>query len=192
LYQKQARADAPFHLTNTNLDQVYTGANAEDMAAFRAVRDTAGEILSYRDEPALTVYHSNAGGKTEAAKEVWGEDYPYLKAVKSPYDRVAPSYSWELSISGSTLRTLLRKAGFNIGEPVTITVKHRTPTGRVKGLVVRDGLRHLMLSGEEFRKVIGYGTLRSTLFSVKKVQTGFVFKGKGPFQCEEGTNRVRL
>jgi stage II sporulation protein D len=74
LYQKRSRADSPFHLTNTNLDQVYTGASAEDMAAFRTVRATAGEILSYMGEPALAVYHSNAGGKTEAAKEVWGEE----------------------------------------------------------------------------------------------------------------------
>jgi stage II sporulation protein D len=180
VYQKRKRADAPFHLTNTNLDQVYIGANAEDMAAFSAVRDTAGEILSYRGEPALAVYHSNAGGQTEAAKEVWGADYPYLKAVKSPYDRSAPSFSWELSISGEALGGLLRKAGYNIGDPVHITTKERSSTGRVKSLEVRDRSGgSLMLPGEHLRKAVGYAALRSTLFNVKRVGGGFVFKGRG-------------
>jgi stage II sporulation protein D len=180
LYQKLKRSDSPFHLTNTHMDQVYTGAKAEDMASFRAVKETAGEILSFNGEPALALYHSNAGGETEAAEDVWVTDYPYLKAVKSPYDKGKPDFSWELSLSGGTLGVLLKKAGYGIEEPVSITVKKRSPTGRVKSIVVKDGFGDsLTFSGEELRKAMGYAILRSTLFNVEEDEGGFVFKGRG-------------
>lgn len=180
IYQKQARSGSAFHLTNTNMDQVYGGAQGEDIAALIAVKETAGEILSYRGEPALALYHSNAGGRTEAAKDVWVADYPYLRAVTSPYDRGAPNFNWEFAASGSTLKGLLTRAGYTIGEPVRITVAQRSPTKRVKKILIKDGSGHtLTLSGENLRKALGYAILRSTLFKVEKTSTGFLFKGRG-------------
>lgn len=180
LFKKRRQTGAPFHLTNTNLDQVYTGADAEDTAALRAVMDTAGEILFYAGEPALTLYHSNAGGKTEAAKDVWGSHYPYLKAVKSPYDGGVPSFSWELSLSAGKLKEAMGKAGYELSEPVGISVKKRSPTGRVKSVVIREASGGgLVLTGEALRKALGYAILRSTLFTVEKTAGGFVFKGRG-------------
>jgi stage II sporulation protein D len=180
VYQKRARSGSAFHLTNTNMDQVYSGAHTEDLAALRAVEETAGEILAYRGEPALTLYHSNAGGRTESAKDVWAGDYPYLKAVKSPFDRGAPNFQWEFAASSDTLTGLLVRAGYDIGEPVRIKVKERSPTGRVKEILILDSSgRRLTLSGEELRKALGYAILRSTLFNVKRTRSGFLFKGRG-------------
>lgn len=49
-----------------------------------AVDDTRGEVMVYNDQPILAVFHSaSAGGFTEACKDVWGSDLPYLVSVKS-------------------------------------------------------------------------------------------------------------
>jgi stage II sporulation protein D len=56
LTRKLERRGEPYHLTNTNMDQVYTGANAEDMAARSGVRETSGEALWFDGAPALTLY----------------------------------------------------------------------------------------------------------------------------------------
>jgi len=49
-----------------------------------AVDDTRSEVMVYDDQPILAVFHSaSAGGFTEACKDVWGSDLPYLVSVKS-------------------------------------------------------------------------------------------------------------
>ncbi|MBI5598202.1 MAG: SpoIID/LytB domain-containing protein [Deltaproteobacteria bacterium] len=180
LYQKAKRNGAAFDLTGTHMDQVYTGAGAEDAAALRAVKETVGEVLFHDGSPALTVYHSNAGGMTEASRDVWGSDYPYLRALNSKYDSVAPSYSWELSLSAAKMQEIFKKAGYSIDEPEAIEPREVTSTGRVKSLFVKDIFgRRLDLTGEDMRKVIGYSTLRSTLFKVEKRGDEFVFRGRG-------------
>ena len=113
LHQKRLRSKAAFHLEGTVMGQVYTGSEAEDASSMKAVRETAGEIISYGGGPALTVYHSNAGGVTEASINIWKRDYPYLVSVKSPYDESAPRFQWEFQLPGASLGNLLVSAAAN-------------------------------------------------------------------------------
>ena len=62
-------------------------------AAREAVRQTAGEVLSYDGQLIDAVYFSCSGGATEAAVAVWGTDVPYLQAVESPGEEAAPRFS---------------------------------------------------------------------------------------------------
>jgi len=80
IYQKKERAEQLYHMTGTHMDQVYTGAAVEDNASFRAVKKTRGEILLYKGRPALTLYHSNAGGVTEIARNVWATNVSSISA----------------------------------------------------------------------------------------------------------------
>ncbi len=180
IYQMEERKDNLFHLTGTYMDQVYTGAAVEDRASFRAVKKTIGEVLVYRGQPALTLYHSNAGGVTEFARNVWGADEPYLRSVKSRHDKGAPNYRWELALSKVSLGEKLRAAGYDIGSPKKIKVKEYTKTGRAVGLVITDKEGRIVeIKGEDLRKILGYAILRSTLFKVSNKRRGFVFKGRG-------------
>ncbi|MEK7773874.1 MAG: SpoIID/LytB domain-containing protein, partial [Deltaproteobacteria bacterium] len=177
LYQKKKRLKEPYHVAGSVMGQVYSGADVEDAASFKAVRETAGEILAYKGEPALTVYHSNAGGRTDSSMDVWGHAYPYLKGVKSPYD---PELVWEVALSGPELMTLLNRSGYRIGEPAAIYPLAVTPGERVGALIVQDGAGvKIKLSGEDVRRVIGYGALKSAIFEVKRSGDEFVFKGRG-------------
>ncbi|MBI5233686.1 MAG: SpoIID/LytB domain-containing protein [Deltaproteobacteria bacterium] len=179
-YQKERRQGGLFHVAGTYMDQVYNGTDAEDNAAYEAVAQTKGQVLMYNGMPALAVYHSNAGGRTESVKDVWGGDYPYLKSVKSPYDKDAPLYKWEMYMDPQTLKQLLVSNGYSIGMPARIIVEERSSTDRVKRLVLRasDG-SNASLTGEELRKILGYSNLKSTLFDVEKEGDAFVFRGRG-------------
>ncbi len=180
IFVRAKKKEGPYDIEGSVLGQVYSGAAAEDGAAMRAVRETAGEILVYDDEPALTVYHSNAGGMTDSAKDVWQSDYPYLKPVKSPYDEAAPRFSWEFSIEKKAFGEKLKGAGFDMAGPESIEPVTTTPSGRHKALVIRDNKgERVFLTGEDLRRALGYSVLRSTRFEVERKGEDFIFKGKG-------------
>lgn len=180
LYRKQRSRTGTYDIEGSVLGQVYSGKSGEDLRSVRAVWECKGEILTYRGEPALTVYHSNAGGVTDSAKDIWGRDYPYLKSVASPYDVGATWYSWDFEVSPLSFKGLLNGAGVGVGTPVSITVEKTTAAGRATRLKIVDDLGSaFFLSGEELRKIIGYGVLRSTRFTVEKKEDVFKFKGNG-------------
>ncbi len=179
LTQKKKRANEPFHLSATSLDQVYKGSGSEDRSARRAVNTTRGEVLTYNGEIALTLYHSNAGGMTESAANVWGGDYPYLKSVKSRYDKKAPRYEWTYAVSLNNLAKKLRAGGFEIDKVKSISIKKKSLSKRVMLLEVRGRPGAVELSGEGLRAILGYNNLRSSMFKVKKKKGNFIFMGKG-------------
>ncbi len=180
LYNRAKRGKEPYHLQATVLGQVYGGAAKEDEAAKRAVKETMGAILTYNGEPALAVYHSNAGGRTESSEDVWKKDYPYLTPVESAYDTDAPNFQWELSVNAGTLKGLLNSAGHDLDGPDAIMVDSKTRSGRIKTLVIRDAhSKEIGISGEDLRKILGYDKLKSTLFEAEKTGDEFVFKGRG-------------
>lgn len=180
LCQKKKRPGEIYHIEGSVMGQVYSGADTEDALALRAVRETAGEVLVYNGEPALTVYHSNAGGMTDSSKDVWLIDYPYLKSVKSPYDATYRQINWDFLLSKESIKKLLNSAGYSIGDVESITVNSITEAGRVKTVVIRDNEgRKIILTGEDLRKIVGYTALKSTIFSVEKSADLFAFKGRG-------------
>lgn len=179
-YQMKKRGNAAYHIDASTMGQVYKGAAAEDAAANDAVRATAGEILVYNDAPALTVYHSNAGGMTEDSAAVWGSAYPYLRSVDSPYDEAAPKYSWEFVVTAASFMDALRKGGYRLGEPAAVTLQDVTASGRARSLVISDGQGGAVaMSGEVLRKTLGYENIRSTIFEVARGADAFIFRGRG-------------
>ena len=48
-----------------------------------AVYATKGEIITYKSEPAIAVFHAMSGKETESAENVWGNAVPYLVSVPS-------------------------------------------------------------------------------------------------------------
>lgn len=178
--KKSMAPGVPYDIEGSVLGQVYKGTGAEDDLALRAVKSTAGEVLTYRGELALTVFHSNAGGRTEASRDVWSGDYRYLTSVKSPFDAASPGFAWEFSVKAGELGRLLSGSGHSIGEPASIKATLRTRAGRVKKLVVTDRTgKRVTLTGEEMRKAVGYGAIKSTIFKVKRAGDLFVFEGRG-------------
>ena len=179
LYQKKKKGSELYHLEGTVAGQVYSGSQVEDELSFQAVHETLGEALEYNGEIALTVYHSNGGGVTEDAKNVWGKDFPYLKSVKSQFDEDSPNCYWVLIISQQSVESALRGAGYSVYELREITPLYKTPSNRITRLRVRGGNGGIEISGEDWRKAVGYEKLKSTMFTLELAGGSFVFKGKG-------------
>lgn len=180
LFNRNKRLKNPWHVDSSVMGQVYGGSSSEDDAAISAVRATKGEVLMFGDEPALTVYHSNAGGMTDSARDVWSRDYPYLVPVESPFDSGAPKYEWDYIATSAELGEGLRRSGRNIKDPVELQILETTAAGRVKLLSIRDADgQEARLSGEDLRSILGYSVLKSAIFAVERGSELFVFKGRG-------------
>lgn len=97
-----ARSYAFYHLKNptkhekgnfvldAEVDQVYRGYAQEERSPklVAAVEATRGLIVTYQGEAVPTPYFSRSNGRTRTWKEVWGgTDKPWLKSVKTPYDK---------------------------------------------------------------------------------------------------------
>ncbi|MBI5236796.1 MAG: SpoIID/LytB domain-containing protein [Deltaproteobacteria bacterium] len=180
LYHKKKRLNDKYHIEGSVLGQVFGGMASENPATTRAVDDTKGEIVAYNREPALTVYHSNAGGRTDRALDVWSSDYPYLVSVESPYDSASPGLNWEFAVQAGSFMTLLNASGYSLTEPEGIYAESKTPSGRIKTLIVKDEKSgSVRLSGEDLRRLLGYSSLKSSIYKVSKTNGLFIFTGKG-------------
>lgn len=144
--------------------------NAVDRVT-RAVADTAGEVLVYDEELIMATYFSCAGGITEDAVAVWGQDVPYLQSVISPGEESAPVYSDRKIFTPEDLQTLL---GIRLkGDPDDwFTHVTYTPGGGVDTLTIGN----IPYRGTTLRTLLG---LRSTIFTVSVENGKIIFLTRG-------------
>ena len=175
--------------------QVYGGYTAEKEAAngtvIRAIDATAGEVVCYRGVPFECNYHSNAGGHTEDAANVWGGNIP-LKGVPSPFDdyveKSGPSniYRWQVTYSAAQLRDLAeRYAGRSIGEyrgvELSTTGANGQPSasGRVMEVTIKGSSGQVSAKSDGIRALLG--GLKSTLFSLSDAENAVSVSSKTTF-----------
>ena len=165
----------PYHLESSVSDQVYGGSVLEDERAKRAVNETKGEILYYGNELARTFYHSSCGGKTESAENVWGRDFPYLKTVDGEFCSDAPNYFWIYETTLDSIHATMKENGYSFMKNHDIRVIERSESGRVLSIIIAG----VKLSGTKFRQMIGYGTIKSTMFKLEINGSSVTFSGSG-------------
>jgi len=179
LNRKNARKNALYHMESTVIDQVYDGCLIEDSRAKRAVTETAGEVLTYKGAIIQAFYHSNCGGKTEASENVWGVALPYLKGVECAYCLTSTNAVWEQTLSLKDCEEKFRAAGLKVSGLTDIRPGVRNSRGRLKNVVLVTSQGEVSLPGDQFRKLIGYGVIKSTNFTVKVAGGEAVFSGIG-------------
>ncbi len=172
IYQKNINAGKNYHITSSVLHQVYKGDNTDEVVS-KAVKETAGEILTHEKKPIETFYHSTCADKTELPEEVWGKSYPYLKSV-SCMGKNSPYEHWVRRFSLSEIEKAL-----NINGIKHIDIASFTSTGRVKMLKIVTESSELEVKALDLRKLLGYKELPSTQFSVTMAGSEVVFEGSG-------------
>jgi stage II sporulation protein D len=182
-----ARSYAAFHINNSKSSlydletdtnsQMYTGIKTENPNSTRAVRETKSMVLVYNDKPINAFFHSHSGGVTESPEKVWGQKLGYLKSVKSEYCNVSKPLEWEIKFDSSTLSSKLNK--FGVGEISEIKILDTTPSGRVASLSIQGENGNILVSGQDFRSLIGSTRIKSLLFDIVDNENYFHFKGKG-------------
>lgn len=186
-YTHLAGRERPYDMLATVLDQVYGGVDAETPMSDAAVAATEGLVLQYHGRVVNAPYHSTCGGRTAAASEVWrGEaDEPYLVSVSDRipgtdryYCDIAPRFRWTQTFTAGALARVLeryldRYARVRSGGPgrvEKVEVRGRTPSGRVRALVITTDRGEYTLRGNDIRFVLrspGGEILNSTYFSVE-------------------------
>jgi len=93
--------------------QVYGGIAAETANTDRAVRATAGRVVTYDGDLATTFFFSTSGGRTENVENsfVGSEPQPWLKSVEDPYDRISPKHRWRFRFTDAQLDARLGAPG---------------------------------------------------------------------------------
>ena len=127
-----------------------------------AVNSTKGQVVKYNGNYIEALYHSTSNGKTENAKEVWGQDIPYLKSVDSSWDKKTTSY---LKIENKEFNTLMKVLGINFDKNTNIEILSRDESGRVSEVKVADKT----YTGVEFRTLLN---LRSADFDISVTDNG--------------------
>lgn len=179
LNRREARKTALYHLESSVLDQVYGGSGTEDSRAERAVTETAGQVLTYQGAIIQAFYHSNCGGKTESAENVWGKSLSYMKGVNCQYCLVNPSSLWEQKLTLKEIEEKVRGAGFKLSTLTDIRTGARNNRGRLATVSLVSSRGNVTMTGDQFRKTIGYGTIKSTNFMVKVTGVEAYFSGYG-------------
>lgn len=179
LYRKEVRKNALYHLESSVIDQVYAGSEFEDSRALRAVTETSGQVLTYSGAIIQAFYHSNCGGKTESAENVWGAKLPYMTGVDCQYCLLNPSTQWDAKLSLNELEEKARAAGYKISSLNDIRTGVRNNRGRLTSVQLVSSRNSITLTGDQFRKLAGYGVIKSTSFMVK-ISGGIAhFSGSG-------------
>ncbi|MEN8181364.1 MAG: SpoIID/LytB domain-containing protein [Myxococcota bacterium] len=179
LYRVGRSRSRHHHLDATAGDQVYGGVAAETPAARRAVAATRGEYLSHGGRPILAVFHSASGGRTATAREVWGRSLPYLVSLEVPGEESSPDAYWRVSVPVGELSALLRGAGWGVGRLEELRVSQRTGSGRVARVLAQGTEGERTLTGRDLRRLLDSGTLRSTLYEIRREEAEFVLVGSG-------------
>ncbi|HEV3376172.1 MAG TPA: SpoIID/LytB domain-containing protein [Thermoleophilaceae bacterium] len=140
--------------------QVYRGVTGESVRSDAAVSQTAGRVLTYGGEPAVTYYFSTSGGHTENVEFsfVGSLAKPWLVGVPDPHDAQSPYHRWTVSTTEARLDRALGAPGrFRRVQVLDRGVSPRVVQARVVG-----SAGSTVLTGPQIRARLG---LRDTWFT---------------------------
>lgn len=165
LHQARQSKLQPYDLRSDIYSQVYGGRSSERWATTKAVRLTRDKVLTYNGALLPAYYHATCGGYTEDASNLWSVDLVPLKGVKCDFCKYSPHYKWTKEIGLGNLEDKLKSNGYKIGKISSVTVLSKNLSGRVDKIEIKDDAGvSIVLTGKDFRQIIGPNELRSTKF----------------------------
>jgi len=181
-----------FDLYATVQDQVYKGIASERDLTSKAIENTAGEVLFYRDRPIEAKYHSTCGGRTADFSDAWsGDSPPYLRSVRCKYCQNSPHYSWHKEMTMKEffahLRSRLNKININLGIDELIhsfRLKRNKGSQRVTHFVLVTSKKEYTIPTYRLRTLFGQsndpgGLLKSSYVFIKTKGDKVIIEGRG-------------
>lgn len=195
MYQIEQNKDRPFDVTSDIYSQVYGGRTAERYRTNLAANRTAGEVLTFNGKILPTFFHSNCGGHTENASELWNFDLAPLKGVLCPYCDLAPHSFWKRNFNLRAVHAKLLEKGVKISSLKEIKIVKRNESNRVTQLelISREGTS-TFISGKDFRQFLGPNDIKSNNYDI--VMRGYYFDmigrgwGHGVGMCQWGAHAM--
>ncbi|MCD6293985.1 MAG: SpoIID/LytB domain-containing protein [Deltaproteobacteria bacterium] len=176
-YQLRHRKTWVFDVVDDEGDQAYKGMKRETKKTDRAVRETEGQILSYKNKPILAMYSANSGGYTADAGSIFGLSKPYLVAHPDPESLKGKMARWKKTFSVSEVERALNRRGLKIKGLKRIEPAKKGPSGRIiKIRIVADSGTKTVRTRTTLRRAL---KLPEILLEIKKENGNFIFDGKG-------------
>ncbi len=155
-----------FDVYSDTRSQVYRGVAAETARTNAAALATAGQIVTYHGQPAITYFFASSGGHTENVQNAFpgSASEPWLRrSAPTPTTRV-PLHSWTLSLSFAAVAKDL--SGLLRGDFRGIEVLRRGVSPRILSASILCSGGRVAISGGELASRLGlYDTW--AYFSVK-------------------------
>ncbi|OXS56463.1 stage II sporulation protein D [Bacillus sp. V-88] len=121
-----------------------------------AVLETKGKVLTYDGKPITAAFFSTSNGYTENSEAYWTDDIPYLRSVKSPWDKASPKFEDQKIIP---INEFKQKLGVTLPKDGSVgTITSRTEGKRVAKVEINGK----EFTGREIRDKLG---LRSSDFT---------------------------
>jgi stage II sporulation protein D len=173
-------AAKPYHIVASTAHQQYAGRVPPTSPLWGAVRETSGQVLLWEGEVFPAFYHTESGGYTEDPRTVFAaRNMPGLKPVRCEFSAGSPHFYWSLDVRLADLTEILRRHEIAVGSVTAIDVSERTPSLRAAAITVHGTRGSVRLRGNDFRRMIGYDTFKSTLFAVAVDAPWARFSGRG-------------
>jgi stage II sporulation protein D len=179
-YHRTIAGAKPYHLVASTANQQYAGVVPAASPIWGAVRETVGQVLLWEGDLFPAFYHTESGGYTEDPRTVFAaRNMPALKPVRCEFSAGSPHYYWNLDVKLGDLAEVLRRNDVSVGSITAIEVTERTPSLRAAVVTVHGTRGSARLRGNDFRRMLGYDTFKSTLFAVAVDAQAAHFSGRG-------------
>jgi len=145
---------ARFDVYSDTRSQMYLGRAAEAPSTNAAVAATAGQIVTYAGQAAITYFSADSGGHTESVQYGFpgALPEPWLVGVADPYDS-GPLSKWMVSMSFAAAAARLR--GLVHGAFQGIEVTRRGSSPRIVSAYVLGSQGKTAVSGPELAERLG-------------------------------------
>jgi SpoIID/LytB domain protein len=156
---------ARFDVYPDTRSQMYLGRAAETARTNAAVAATAGQIVTYAGQPAITYFFAGSGGFTESVQYAFpgASPQPWLVGVLDPYD-AGPLHRWTKTLSFRAAAS--RLSGLVKGSFEGVEVVRRGSSPRIVSAWVLGSKGRTLVGGPELAARLGlYDTW--AYFSVK-------------------------
>ena len=179
-HQRIIAAARPYHILASTAHQQFAGRVGPGSPVWDAVRETAGQVLLWEGEVFPAFYHTESGGYTEDPRTVFAaRNMPALLPVACPFSANSPHFYWTLDVRLADLGDALRRGGVDVGQVRTVSVPDRTMSLRAMTVSVAGTRGSAQIRGNDFRRMLGYDTFKSTLFAVAIDGDTARFSGRG-------------
>jgi stage II sporulation protein D len=179
VYQIRENKSRDYDLTSDIYSQVYGGKTSERYRTNKAVKDTRGIVLTYKDKIFPTFFHATCGGHTQDASKLWNINMPPLKGLICDFCKESPHFSWHYVLSLNEIKEKLIKAGYKIDDLRTIEILGKDSSNRNTDLKLVSPKGDIKISAKDFRNLIGPNIIRSTNFKVNIISKDAIFEGFG-------------
>ena len=162
-----------FNLCDNTHCQAFNGISNENPGIPEAVYATHDMVLADENSQIVkAIFHSNSGGETQRASDVWNSGEFYLQSVLDPFSEKQRNALWEKTISlGQWKEYLTRHCKTNISKLADQQLLIRQDHRKKFFIVGTDSLRIVTIREDL--------DLRSSFFSMEIQNDSILIHGKG-------------